>query len=100
MKTSTVIIAFLMVSTLTVSGQWITTGNNIYNTNFGNVGIGTSSPGALLQVENPGTRAFRVYANNSPYGTGLSGDAGGWAFGYNFEGNAGAVLGGFGAWGR
>lgn len=30
--------------------QWATSGSNIYNTNSGNVGIGTSSPGYLLHV--------------------------------------------------
>jgi hypothetical protein len=30
--------------------QWTTNGNNVNNTNSGNVGIGTASPGALLDV--------------------------------------------------
>jgi len=30
--------------------QWATSGSNIYNTNAGNVGIGTSSPGYLLHA--------------------------------------------------
>ena len=32
------------------TGQWTTSGNNIYNTNSENVGIGTNSPGYLLHV--------------------------------------------------
>ena len=33
-----------------VRGQWNANGNNIYNTNTGNVGIGTSTPSTLLYV--------------------------------------------------
>ena len=33
------------------SGDWITSGNNIYNSNSGNVGIGTSTPNTRLHVD-------------------------------------------------
>src|SRR5216684_30942 len=33
-----------------VSAQWTTSGNNISNTNTGNVGIGTTSPGAKVHI--------------------------------------------------
>lgn len=33
--------------------QWATSGNNIYNTNSGNVGVGTNAPGASLDVNGP-----------------------------------------------
>ena len=33
-----------------VGGAWTTSGNNIYNSNTGNVGIGSTSPGAKLDV--------------------------------------------------
>ncbi len=33
-----------------VKGQWATLGTNIYNTNTGNVGIGTTTPGYLLHA--------------------------------------------------
>jgi hypothetical protein len=33
-----------------VTGPWTVSGNNIYNNNTGNVGIGTSSPSALLDI--------------------------------------------------
>ncbi|MEK7513235.1 MAG: hypothetical protein AAB601_03490, partial [Patescibacteria group bacterium] len=39
-----------------VGGQWTASGNNIYNANSGNVGIGTTGPGAKLEV----TRAASV----------------------------------------
>lgn len=32
------------------SNPWATSGNNLYNINIGNIGIGTVSPGALLDV--------------------------------------------------
>jgi len=32
------------------AGQWITSGNNILNTNTGNVGIGNNAPSTLLYV--------------------------------------------------
>lgn len=34
-----------------VSSQWITSGTNIYNSNIGNVGIGSLSPGQKLDVQ-------------------------------------------------
>lgn len=36
--------------THTSFAQWVSSENNIYNTNSGNVGIGTTSPGATLDV--------------------------------------------------
>ena len=33
-----------------VSGQWTTSGNDIYNSNSGNVGIGNNAPSTLLFV--------------------------------------------------
>jgi len=41
-------LAFLSLNEAT--GQWNTSGNNIYNTNTGNVGIGNSAPSTLLYV--------------------------------------------------
>ena len=34
----------------TLAGMWVTSGNNIYNTNSGNIGVGVSSPNAKLDV--------------------------------------------------
>ena len=52
--------------------QWTTNGNNINNTNTGNVGIGTTSPGNPLQVTNgSGTSAgVRVDAVTATTGNG------------------------------
>jgi hypothetical protein len=46
----TVTIFFLITMSVQVSGQWATSGNNIYNTNSGNVGVGNNIPGSLLYV--------------------------------------------------
>jgi len=37
-----------------ISGPWTISGNNIYNNNSGNVGIGTANPGAKLDVTGGG----------------------------------------------
>ncbi|MCL5797952.1 MAG: hypothetical protein M1366_04080 [Patescibacteria group bacterium] len=42
------------MTTAASSGPWTTNGNNIYNSNSGNVGIGTISPGAKLDVSGNG----------------------------------------------
>ena len=44
----------LLASPRSAHGQWTTNGNNINNSNTGNVGVGTSSPGSKLTV-NTGT---------------------------------------------
>lgn len=44
------LIASLCLSVCSVFSQWITSGNNIYNSNSGNVGIGTSIPDAKLTI--------------------------------------------------
>jgi hypothetical protein len=69
-----------------VQAQWTTSGNNISNTNSGNVGVGTTTPGARLDVQADaatagfllgrfgnnnanGGGAVRVYANTTTNGT-------------------------------
>src|SRR6184192_3033255 len=39
--------------------QWTTNGNNINNTNTGNVGVGTTSPMSTLHVASAPTSTFR-----------------------------------------
>ena len=52
MKNSLLIMILLILGSGYESiGQWNTSGNNIYNTNTGNVGIGNNSPTTLLHVQ-------------------------------------------------
>lgn len=48
----TVVVAFALCTSV-AQGQWTTNGNNINNTNSGNVGVGTSTPGSRLTVVAP-----------------------------------------------
>jgi len=47
-------LAFIFAQPGSAQGQWATNGNNINNTNPGNVGIGTTSPGSKLHVATGG----------------------------------------------
>ncbi|HJP95464.1 MAG TPA: hypothetical protein VJ875_26185 [Pyrinomonadaceae bacterium] len=67
-----VIIGFTFASPRTVYSQWTTNGNDISNTNTGNVGVGTTAPGAKLTVSSnsqtapagqPGTTVQMIGAN-------------------------------------
>ncbi|MBD0255312.1 MAG: tail fiber domain-containing protein [Cytophagales bacterium] len=50
-SSATVFVAVLALSN--ASAQWITSGTNIYNSNSGNVGVGTTTPGSRLDVNGP-----------------------------------------------
>jgi len=41
----------LTLFVVSAHAQWTTSGTNIYNSNTGNAGVGTSSPGAKLDVQ-------------------------------------------------
>ena len=43
----------LALSAIPAAAQWTTNGNNINNTNSGNVGVGTASPGSRLTIVGP-----------------------------------------------
>ncbi len=77
---------FLGLTTLAYAQQWATTGNDIYNTNTGNVGIGTTTPGSRLEVGdvNP---VFRLSDTSS------SSNARNWAIGNGFGGASYGMLG-------
>ena len=56
------IVLILFVAISPAKAQWTTSGNNIYNTNIGNVGISTNAPGTLLDVAKSMTEpTIRVY---------------------------------------
>ncbi len=57
MKTTRLLLLLpLLCAVLPVMAQWTTSGNDIYNSNTGNVGIGTTTPGYKLDVN--GTARF------------------------------------------
>lgn len=43
------------------SSQWMNSGNNIYNTNIGNVGIGTNLPAWQLDIKNKNTNEWILH---------------------------------------
>ena len=51
--------------------DWIITGNNIYNGNVGNVGIGTSNPGSKLNIKGPDNNTLLKLERNGIIGGGL-----------------------------
>jgi hypothetical protein len=69
-----VLVGCTLANPKAVYPQWTTNGNDINNTNTGNVGVGTTTPGAKLTVSNntqaapagqPGTTAQIVGANGT-----------------------------------
>lgn len=69
MKKIIAVLSIMAISCVSFA-QWTTSGSNIYNTNTGNVGIGTSSPSEKLHIignirGNSGGGALRV---NTQYG--------------------------------
>lgn len=48
-KITMIVLAMIFLASIS-EAQWNSNGNHIYNTNIGNVGIGTSNPGTLLDV--------------------------------------------------
>lgn len=68
MKKILAILAFVLFCTVTYAQQWNTSGNNIYNTNTGFVGIGTSTPNLILDVFQNGTEPKISITNNGGSG--------------------------------
>ena len=51
--------------------DWIVSGNNIYNGNVGNIGIGTSNPGSKLNIKGPDNNTLLKVERNGIIGGGL-----------------------------
>ena len=58
MKKFIILFAFVLLGTMTYAQQWATLGTNIYNTNTGNVGVGTNTPAQKFTVHNPSAQAI------------------------------------------
>ncbi|MGH9872944.1 MAG: hypothetical protein ACRD9S_10835, partial [Pyrinomonadaceae bacterium] len=52
-KMALVILVLMIAPSSTARAQWTTSGNNINNTNSGNVGIGVTSPAVQLEIRGP-----------------------------------------------
>ena len=54
----------VVLQSSTVHAQWTSNGNNINNTNTGNVGIGTTTPGSPLEVNKSQNAGTTVVVDN------------------------------------
>ena len=77
LSTTSTGIDWVDANTVPGTGLWLASGNNIYNSNSGNVGIGTASPAAALDVQ--GTSALFIARTSSGLATYIEND-GGWPF--------------------
>jgi len=58
MKKLLALIAIISAFPFFANAQWATTGSDIYNTNTGNVGVGTTTPQGRLDIYNPTNAAI------------------------------------------
>jgi hypothetical protein len=79
---------YSMLGALSAGG---TVWNNLILQPSGNVGIGTTTPTAKLEVAGS-VRSVKIDTNGS---IASKGDAGGWSMGHTYEGSAGTNRGGF-----
>ena len=69
LSTTSTGIDWVDANTVPGTGLWLASGNNIYNSNSGNVGIGTTSPDSLLELENSPaaqTKSRLLHIDNNP----------------------------------
>jgi len=62
-------VLFIFTSIALAEGEWVTSGENIFSTNSGKVGIGTTSPGAKLNVR--GDYPIAKFDSSSIYGANI-----------------------------
>ena len=70
--------ALLLCSLQKANAQWATKGSNIYNTNTGNVGIGTSTPVNKLTVKTADAKWGMIHTNGTVNFRTYVGSNGGW----------------------
>ena len=61
-------ILLFVLTTISIQAQWSTNGTHIYNTNSGNVGVGTSTPTALFDVARNMTEPIISVSNSGGFG--------------------------------
>ena len=59
------IIILSLVLPFATQAQWLTSGSNIYNSNTGNVGVGTSSPTSKIEILGDGVNSFPLLIKNN-----------------------------------
>jgi hypothetical protein len=67
-KSELIILLVIIFNTNGLLAQWTTSGNHIYNTNSGNVGIGNNAPATLLHVAKNMTEPSITVQNLGGYG--------------------------------
>ena len=65
LSTTSTGIDWVDANTVPGSGLWLENGNDIYNSNSGNVGIGVTSPGAKFQVYSTATRDISIFGHGT-----------------------------------
>ena len=66
-----VLFLFFLLGTHLLFAQWTTSGNNIYNSNSGNVGVGTTYPQAFLDIGNPVIDTLATVLGRLPEGNSI-----------------------------
>jgi len=70
LSTTSTGIDWVNANTVPGAGLWLANGNDIYNSNSGNVGIGTTSPDAKLEIEGDVDNSFySVFVKNTNAGS-------------------------------
>ena len=72
LSTTSTGIDWVNANTIPGTGLWLANGNDIYNSNSDNVGIGLTDPGAKLEVTTDGTKTVTISNTRSTTATSLS----------------------------
>lgn len=82
LSTALLIMMWAFIQPQNTPAQWTTNGNNINNTNTGNVGIGTTTPSGKLHIFNAGNLIFNLQSGSAAAEADfISGGGGSWALG-------------------
>ncbi len=67
LSTTSTGIDWVDANTVPGTGLWLANGNNIYNSNSGNVGIGTTSPAVKLQITSGSNPSIKIQDTSNGY---------------------------------